>query len=593
GHAKSFSLNVYGANDGRISFCAIANLFHPRTIVESRCIKNANRRVPGIKNENDRWELRGHPSRVLQITDHELKMFASVLTGEAIRFTETTLPQVHSQEILNVLSRLATQGTKIRDRIDEIHTTVFFDETYAQRDGILTREDSPAFQPKSSHEWVLSGPHFYVGTPFAKNPNQTCKSKGSYSDLDLTCLASSFLPRSLYRPGNKQGSTKLFYKSLRAWPESKETKLENDWPKVVFRTLCQPGNERTLINALMPRGTTAIHAVLSVLFKKIQLAPIFSGSCNSIVFDFLHRIAGRGHVFPSDLVNFPVLDGDVGSIIAGRSLRLSCLSDCYTDVWLECGKAAAFDNWASDDHRLGCDYELPWGIVSPDQWKWKTPLRTDFSRRQALLEIDALVAQALKLNLSELTLIFRIQFPVMRMYELADEFDARGRRLRNTTRKDQGGTEFRAARQTASAHFPGAYKVRPAEDAICSNWPFGEETSIPIEEVHCVPDIPEFASIHAYVAAVKKLGDQIDQADPDDTNTDGPPPAEFTASRIRRLQQVYGKDRVPLMLDVSWEIDDGLQTVTKTFYPPFTKVDREADYARAWEVFEERYGAGT
>jgi hypothetical protein len=35
------------------------------------------------------------------------------------------------------------------------------------------------------------------------------------------------------------------------------------------------------------------------------------------------------------------------------------------------------------------------------------------------------------------------------------------------------------------------------------------------------------------------------------------------------------------------EVSNGPQTVTRTFYPPFIRVDREADYERAWRVFEE------
>ena len=97
----------------------------------------------------------------------------------------------------------------------------------------------------------------------------------------------------------------------------------------------------------------------------------------------------------------------------------------------------------------------------------------------------------------------------MRQYELVDEYDARGRHIPNTTRKNQGGTEFRFA-----------------------------------------------------LEAWKSAGN-----DPTDSTSE------------------------PLV--VSWPIDDGLQTVTKTFYPPFTKVDREADYARAYEVFQERYGQAT
>ncbi len=43
-------------------------------------------------------------------------------------------------------------------------------------------------------------------------------------------------------------------------------------------------------------------------------------------------------------------------------------------------------------------------------------------------------------------------------------------------------------------------------------------------------------------------------------------------------------------LTVHWAVDDGRETVTKTFYPRFTHVDREADYERAYAVFKERYG---
>jgi hypothetical protein len=196
---------------------------------------------------------------------------------------------------------------------------------------------------------------------------------------------------------------------------------------------------------------------------------------------------------------------------------------------------------------------------------------------------------ALGLSIEELLSVYRVQFPVMRMYELADEFDASGRRIRNTTRKDQGGTEFRAARAAAAEHFPAAFNSRPATDALSTNWPFAEETTIPLDQARRVPDIPEFASIHRYVAARNKYSDHLATLEPEVPNTDGPPSPDFTPHRIRQLESVYGPGRVPLMLDVSWEIDDGLQTVTKTFYPPFTKVDREEDYRRAWEEFSRRY----
>jgi hypothetical protein len=152
----------------------------------------------------------------------------------------------------------------------------------------------------------------------------------------------------------------------------------------------------------------------------------------------------------------------------------------------------------SDDARLHNDVEFAWSDL-PDDWSWHCPLRTDFARRQALLEIDVLVAQALGLTLEQLLTIYRVQFPVMRGYELVDEYDARGTRILNTARKDPGATELRTLRH--------------------------EATGTP----------------------------------------DGQPTAPLTAT---------------------WPIDNGLATVTKTFHPPFTRVDREEDYRKAWEFFE-------
>ena len=220
--------------------------------------------------------------------------------------------------------------------------------------------------------------------------------------------------------------------------------------------------------------------------------------------------------------------GELAQRIANRGLRLSAVTESYRDLWSSIAVVEISEEvWANVDHRLVHEFELPWSELSASEWTWKTPLRSDFARRQALLEIDVLVAMALGLTLDELLTIYRVQFPVMRMYELADEYDARGRQLPNTVRKNQGGTDFRTARQQASETHPQAYRERPAADALSEHWPFAEDT----------------------------------------TDADGN----------------------PLSLDVSWKIDNDLQDVTKTFYPPFTKVDREEDYRRAWEVFSERY----
>ena len=585
-HHTDYSINIYGGKDQPPSFRHMSNLYHPHTISQSLAHRRSSDPVPGLKTDDNKWNTSPHCDRIVLITHEELNLFAKLLEAPETAAIESRLPQVHAKGIVDVIARITECGKRLSNLENAYFSTVMFDETYSQRDGILTRQDSPSYQPESPAEWVLSGPHFFVGNPFNRTARSSCTHNNAYDDVDLTCLEDDFTPRAVYRIGDLRHDLSTYESRIPYWKDTPIT----EYYRYVNREMVSIGTERSLISTVVPPGVSQIHVVFSVVFDDLRELALYSAGTFSICLDFIVKILGKGHCNVSTTQMLPFLDGDYSNEIASRGLRLVAVTRAYNRFWKTVAdEELATCGWTSTDHRLVYEYELPWSELNSSEWTWKTPLRSDFARRQALLEIDVLVAQALRLSLDELLTIYRVQFPVMRMYELADEFDAKGRRLRNTTRKDQGGTEFRTARQTASEHFPEAYKVRPAEDALSPAWPFTEKTSIPIDQAHRVPDIPEFASIHAYVAAVDKLGDQIDQADLEDNNTDGPPPAEFTANRIRRLQQVYGKDRVPLMLDVSWEIDDGLQTVNKTFYPPFTKVDREEDYRRAWEEFEQRY----
>src|SRR5205823_3058678 len=75
--------------------------------------------------------------------------------------------------------------------------TEMWHETNAVQDQTIRRETRFVSDPS---EWILSGPHITVGTPFFKTPRIVCAQNGDYDLIDLSQLPENYLPRTNYVP---------------------------------------------------------------------------------------------------------------------------------------------------------------------------------------------------------------------------------------------------------------------------------------------------------------------------------------------------------------------------------------------------------
>jgi hypothetical protein len=100
---------------------------------------------------------------------------------------------------------------------------------------------------------------------------------------------------------------------------------------------------------------------------------------------------------------------------------LNCLNKYYSSLWEECWNINYLnEGWSKLDSRL-----KEFNTLNA-KWQWSIPLRNYFERRQALVEIDIIIAMALGLTLEELILIYNVQFPVLQQNEDDTWYDTKG-----------------------------------------------------------------------------------------------------------------------------------------------------------------------
>src|SRR5699024_4613613 len=220
---------------------------------------------------------------------------------------------------------------------------------------------------------------------------------------------------------------------------TEETPVRDHY-RVMWRRMAATTGERTLISAIYPSGTAHVHPVHAIGFPADDSSTLVrvEATMMSLLSDFIIRSTVSGDIFGSAVDRMPLIPDTHALAPAAilRTLRLNSLTTAYADLWRDAyGPSFTSDAWTGGLDRPN---RPALGDVGPE-WSMASPLRIDEDRRQALVEIDAIMAIVTGISIDDLVTIYRTQFGVLNDYDRGEGkrayiYDANGRQIPSAVR---------------------------------------------------------------------------------------------------------------------------------------------------------------
>ncbi|MGS2809940.1 Eco57I restriction-modification methylase domain-containing protein [Nocardia sp. MW-W600-9] len=413
-HHIFFGVHIYGP-DSDVDFLSASSMYHPETV--NRSIRHdGTGPTPGIKDERGRWDLRPHAQRLVAVTAATLATWAKLIDEPGTPISEARLLYPVNKASAEVLDKVAA-SPRIGD--NDFEWTAGWHESADRRLGFF---ESRSGIPETWEETILQGPHLTVATPIYQQGNPTMRNNLDYSAIDLETIPETFIPRTNYQVARPLPEYQSAYPSWGSQPSSAYFRL-------AWRRMADSATVRTLHSAIVPPGPAFVGTVLTAKLPSSADLAVASGIWSSIPADFLIKASGASELKHGLMRRLPHIRGHVlEPALILRTMRLNSLVSAFTSLWSE-----LYDSDWKKDHwvpglRIGHGTTSDLGAIEPS-WTRDSPLRTGTDRRQALIEIDAIVAVMLNITAEELLTIYRTQFPVLQKYEREALYDANGRQL--------------------------------------------------------------------------------------------------------------------------------------------------------------------